>query len=127
MNLKELTLQFLQEEGYCPQETEFGIAFKCEGKNFLFIQDDDDEQRDGIMFQWPFQPVHLFHLRFTDLRFNDLIDNAGPFAEFLIALDHDALADVQPLGNADVVALRTTDCHLCAMNRIAVSDCPYKK
>ena len=49
MNLKELTQQFLQEEGFCPQETEFGLAFKCEGKNYLLIYDDDDQQYFRLM------------------------------------------------------------------------------
>ncbi len=55
MNLKELTQQFLREEGFCPQETEFGLAFKCEGKNFLFIYDDDDEQYFRLMMPCIFE------------------------------------------------------------------------
>lgn len=55
MNLKELTQQYLREEGFCPQETEFGLAFKCEGKNFLFIHDDDDEQYFRLMMPCIFE------------------------------------------------------------------------
>ncbi len=36
MNLKELMLNYLREEGFCPKEEEFGLAFKCEGLNFIF-------------------------------------------------------------------------------------------
>ena len=43
MNLKELMMQFLREEGYCPKETELGLDFKCEGRSFVFFYDSDDE------------------------------------------------------------------------------------
>ena len=49
MNLKDLMEQFLKEEGFCPKQEEFGLAFKCEGKSFLFIYDDDDEQYFRLM------------------------------------------------------------------------------
>ena len=49
MNLQEMMKQFLQEEGFCPKETDFGLAFKCEGKNYLFIYDDDDAQYFRLM------------------------------------------------------------------------------
>ncbi len=49
MNLKELMLNFLREEGFCPQETEFGIAFKCEGLGFLFFYDPEDDQYFRLM------------------------------------------------------------------------------
>ena len=55
MNLQEMMKQFLQEEGFCPKETDFGLAFKCEGKNFLFIQDDDDEQYFRLMMPCIFE------------------------------------------------------------------------
>ena len=55
MNLKELTLQYLQQEGFCPQETKFGLAFKCEGKNFLLIHDDDDDQYFRLMMPCIFE------------------------------------------------------------------------
>ncbi len=55
MNLKELTQQFLQEEGFCPKETEFGLAFKCEGKNYLLIYDDDDQQYFRLMMPCIFE------------------------------------------------------------------------
>ena len=49
MNLKDLMEQFLKEEGFCPKQEDFGLAFKCEGKSFLFIYDDDDEQYFRLM------------------------------------------------------------------------------
>jgi len=49
MNLKELMMQFLQEEGFCPKETEFGIDFKCEGRAFVFFYDSDDDQYFRLM------------------------------------------------------------------------------
>ena len=49
MNLKELMLNYLREEGFCPKEEEFGIAFKCEGLNFLFFYDADDDQYFRLM------------------------------------------------------------------------------
>ena len=55
MNLKELTQEFLRNEGFCPQETEFGLAFKCEGKNFLLIYDDDDQQYFRLMMPCIFE------------------------------------------------------------------------
>ena len=44
MNLKELMMQFLQEEGFCPKENEYGIDFKCEGRNYAFFYDGNDDQ-----------------------------------------------------------------------------------
>lgn len=44
MNLKEMLADYLREEGFLPKEENFGIAFKCEGINFLFLYDEDDEQ-----------------------------------------------------------------------------------
>ena len=55
MNLKELTQEFLRKEGFCPEETEFGLAFKCEGKNFLLIYDDDDQQYFRLMMPCIFE------------------------------------------------------------------------
>jgi len=49
MNLKELMLNYLREEGFCPKEEEFGIAFKCEGLNFVFFYDEDDDQYFRLM------------------------------------------------------------------------------
>ena len=49
MNLKELMLNYLREEGFCPKEEEFGIAFKCDGLNFLFFYDADDDQYFRLM------------------------------------------------------------------------------
>lgn len=44
MNLKELMMQYLREEGFCPKDEEFGIAFKCEGNTFIFFYDEQDDQ-----------------------------------------------------------------------------------
>ena len=44
MDLNKLMIDFLAEEGFRPHETEFGIAFKYEGFNFLYFKDDEDEQ-----------------------------------------------------------------------------------
>ena len=49
MNLKELMLNYLREEGFCPKETEFGLDFKCEGRAFVFFYDSDDEQHFRLM------------------------------------------------------------------------------
>ena len=49
MNLKELMLQYLREEGYCPKETEYGIDFKCEGRSFAFFYEADDDQYFRLM------------------------------------------------------------------------------
>lgn len=49
MDLKKLMINFLAEEGFRPHETDFGIAFKYEGFNFLYLKDDDDEQYFRLM------------------------------------------------------------------------------
>ena len=49
MNLTKLIFDFLAEEGFRPHETEFGIAFKSEGFNFLFFKDDEAEQYFRLM------------------------------------------------------------------------------
>lgn len=49
MNLKELMKQFLTEEGFCPKEDEYGIDFKCEGRAFTFIYDEEDQQYFRLM------------------------------------------------------------------------------
>lgn len=49
MNLKELMLNYLREEGFCPKEEEYGLAFKCEGLNFIFFYDEDDDQYFRLM------------------------------------------------------------------------------
>lgn len=49
MNLKELMKKYLQEEGFCPKEDEYGIDFKCEGRSFVFLYDSDDEQYFRLM------------------------------------------------------------------------------
>lgn len=41
--------QYLQEEGFCPKETEFGLEFKCEGRSFVFFYDGDDDQYFRLM------------------------------------------------------------------------------
>lgn len=49
MDLNKLMMEFLAEEGFRPHETEFGIAFKSEGLNFLYFKDTDDEQYFRLM------------------------------------------------------------------------------
>ncbi len=49
MNLKEMTLQYLREEGFCPKETEFGLDFKCEGHSFIVFYDEEDDQYFRLM------------------------------------------------------------------------------
>ena len=49
MILKELMLNYLREEGFCPKEEEFGLAFKCEGLNFIFFYDEEDDQYFRLM------------------------------------------------------------------------------
>ncbi|MBR3452013.1 MAG: hypothetical protein IKH53_01095 [Muribaculaceae bacterium] len=49
MDLNKLMMEFLAEEGFRPHETEFGIAFKSEGLNFLYFKDADDEQYFRLM------------------------------------------------------------------------------
>ena len=44
-----MMMEFLAEEGFRPHETEFGIAFKQEGINFLYFKDEDDEQYFRLM------------------------------------------------------------------------------
>ena len=44
-----MMMEFLAEEGFRPHETEFGIAFKSEGINFLYFKDEDDEQYFRLM------------------------------------------------------------------------------
>ena len=42
-------MDYLAEEGFRPHETEFGIAFKIEGFNFLYFKDEEDEQYFRLM------------------------------------------------------------------------------
>ena len=49
MDLNKLMMEFLAEEGFRPHETEFGIAFKSEGINFLYFKDEEDEQYFRLM------------------------------------------------------------------------------
>jgi hypothetical protein len=49
MNLKELMLNYLREEGFCPKEEKYGLSFKCEGLNFIFFYDEDDDQYFRLM------------------------------------------------------------------------------
>ena len=49
MDLNKLMIEFLAEEGFRPHETPFGIAFKFEGLNFLYIKDEEDEQYFRLM------------------------------------------------------------------------------
>ncbi len=38
----ELMLDFLKQQGFCPEVEEYGIAFKYQMKNFIFWKNDDD-------------------------------------------------------------------------------------
>ena len=49
MNLNDLMLEFLRKEGYRPDVTNFGIAFKVEGATFLYLTDDNDDQYFRLM------------------------------------------------------------------------------
>ncbi len=49
MDLHKLMMDFLAEEGFRPHEAPFGIAFKSEGFNFLYLKDEDDEQYFRLM------------------------------------------------------------------------------
>ena len=49
MNLKEMMKEYLQKEGFRPEEDEFGIDFKCEGRSFVFIYDNNDERYFRLM------------------------------------------------------------------------------
>ena len=49
MDLNKLMIDYLAEEGFRPHETPFGIAFKKEGYNFLYVKDEDDEQYFRLM------------------------------------------------------------------------------
>lgn len=49
MNLKEMMMEYLRQEGFCPQENPYGLNFKCEGKNFVFFFDENDEQYFRLM------------------------------------------------------------------------------
>ena len=55
MDLNKLMIDFLAEEGFRPHETEFGIAFKFEGLNFLYVKDSEDEQYFRLMMPAIFQ------------------------------------------------------------------------
>ena len=43
MNLKELMMEFLHKEGFCPKDEEFGIGFKFEGRSLVMFYDEEDE------------------------------------------------------------------------------------
>ena len=49
MDLNKLMMDFLAEEGFRPHEAPFGIAFKSEGFNFLYLKDEDDDQYFRLM------------------------------------------------------------------------------
>ena len=44
MATKELMLNYLQNQGFRPEVTDFGLAFLYEGKQFLFIYSEDDNE-----------------------------------------------------------------------------------
>ena len=41
--------EYLISEGFRPEETDYGIDFRFEGRSFVFFQDDDDEQYFRLM------------------------------------------------------------------------------
>ena len=43
MTLKDMMLDYLKEEGFCPKEDEYGIDFKCEGRAYAFIYEENDD------------------------------------------------------------------------------------
>ena len=49
MDLKAMMMEYLQNEGFRPEATDYGLDFKCEGKNFVFFNDEDDEQYFRLM------------------------------------------------------------------------------
>jgi hypothetical protein len=49
MNLKEMMLEYLRNEGFRPEEADYGLDFKCEGKNYVFFNDEDDDQYFRLM------------------------------------------------------------------------------
>lgn len=49
MNLKEMMMDYLREEGFCPKENEYGIEFKCEGRAYVFFYEADDDQYFRLM------------------------------------------------------------------------------
>lgn len=42
--MKNLVMNFLRQEGFQPQETPFGIAFKADGLSYAVLIDEDDSQ-----------------------------------------------------------------------------------
>lgn len=49
MNLKEMMMEYLREEGFCPKENEYGLDFKCEGRSFVFFFEENDERFFRLM------------------------------------------------------------------------------
>jgi len=49
MDLNKLMMDFLAEEGFRPHEAPFGIAFKSEGFNYIYLKDEDDDQYFRLM------------------------------------------------------------------------------
>lgn len=54
MNIKEMMMQYLREEGFCPKEAVYGIDFKCEGRSYAYIYDSEDEQFFRLMMPYIF-------------------------------------------------------------------------
>lgn len=43
--IRDLVVNFLREEGFCPKvEEDRYVFFKCEGRTYYFIVDEDDEE-----------------------------------------------------------------------------------
>lgn len=43
MSTMEQMMEYLTQEGFRPQEEKFGISFKFEGANYLFVNNEEDE------------------------------------------------------------------------------------
>jgi len=43
MNIKQLMLDYLQEEGFKAEEQPFGLAFRYQGCTFVFMDNEDDD------------------------------------------------------------------------------------
>lgn len=44
MKTMDLMAEFLRNDGYRPEVQDFGITFRAEGSNFLFIKNDNDNE-----------------------------------------------------------------------------------
>lgn len=44
MTTTELMFEYLSSEGFRPEKSDFGISFRYEGKNFLFFENESDNE-----------------------------------------------------------------------------------